>query len=256
MEVLFLVLGAVVAAGVFFYNHWRKQKLDEAWRTMLKRDGLTATYTPCGRSSVELILFRALPQGDRNYGVEHAATGPVEISLGEQRVTAECAAFVWWWEVRQQSTDAKGHTSTRYAKRTEVVGMLQVPYQLPSVSIAPESLLAKLGIGGRGDFQVESERFNSRFDVRVSEPELGIRLLDPSFQRFLLEMFDGRQIELAFDSILVAGDPAGEDASLFGEVKELPGARRDVQLVASRIPASFWRALRHDGRDAGGETDR
>ncbi|MDX1621656.1 MAG: hypothetical protein R3320_11740, partial [Nitriliruptorales bacterium] len=240
---LFFVLVLLAGVGAFVYNLWRKQKLDESWRAMLERDGLRATYTPCGRTSVELILFRGLPDGDRNYGIEHAATGPVELTIDNEQIATECAAFVWWWEDRQQSTNSNGHTTTRYVKKTEIVGMIQVPYHLPSISIAPEGLLSRLGIGGRGDFQVESERFNSRFDVRVSDRELAIRLLDPGFQRFMLEMFEGRHVELGFDTILVIGEPAGEDSSLFGEIRELPGARRDAKLIASRVPPSFWRAL-------------
>lgn len=247
---LLVVLAAMVA---FLLYRRHKQLLEAAHARLLARDGLMPTNLPCGRGRGELRNLRACPQGDRNYGVELGVTGPCEITVDGAPVTAECAAFVWWWEERRQHHNKGGANTTYYVKQDRVVGMLRVPFHLPTVAIAPEGLLARWGIGGRGDFQVESEEFNRRFDVKTEERELAIRLLDAQFQRFLLELFAERHVEFNGDVIVVAGDPPGEDSELYGDVKELPGARRDAQLVASRVPASFWRALQHDDRRLGVE---
>lgn len=249
MDGTVILLGVLLlAVAVFLLYRRHRRLLTEAYARLLQRDGLLPTAAPCGRKRDDLTRLWACPKGDRRRGIELGVTGPAPLTLDDTPVTAECAAFVWWWEEEHRSTDSKGHTRTSYSRRSRVVGMLRVPYWLPSVTIGPEGLLNRVGIGGRGDFQVESEEFNRRFEVRLRERELGVRLLDARFQQFLLELFDGRQIELDGDVIVVAGDPAGRDAELYGDVQELPGARRDVQLVAARIPASFWRALRHADR--------
>lgn len=245
---LILVAVLLLAVVVFLLYRRHRRLLDEAHARFLGRDRLAPTTAPCGRGPTELARLWACPEGDRRNGLEFGVTGPVELEIGGDTVAAECASFVWWWEERRQSTDAKGNRTTSYARRSRIVGMLRVPYWLPSVTIGPEDLVTRLGVGGRGDFQVESEEFNRRFEVRAHEGELTVRLLDPGFQRFLLELFEGRQIELDGDVLVVAGDPAGTDPELYGDVAELPGARRDVQLLASRIPGSFWRALHHGDR--------
>lgn len=243
------VLVGVVLLGVVVFLLYRRHRrhLAEAHAHLLARDGLLPTDEPCGRTRDELLRLRALPRGDRRYGVEFGVTGAVELETADGPVPAECAAFVWWWEVEHRHHD-DGASSVSYSRNDRIIGMLRVPYQLPSVSLAPEGLLTRWGMGGRGDVQVESEEFNRRFDVRAHEPELAIRLLDARFQTFLLELFPDRHVELDGDTIVLAGDPPGEDPSLYGDVSELPGARRDVQFFAARIPASFWRALQHAGR--------
>lgn len=244
--VIAIVLAAVGALALYLRH---KRELADAHARLLARDGLVVTNRPCGRGAGELRHLRACPEGDRNYGVELGVTGPCEVTMEGTTLSAECAAFVWWWEEERRHHNKDGPDTVYYVKQDRVIGMIQVPYQLPAVSIGPEGMFARMGIGGRGDFQVESEEFNRHFDVRIKQPELGIRLLDAQFQRFLLEMFAGRHLEFNADIILVAGDPAGADPELYGHVKELPGARRDAQLVAARVPPSFWRALRHDDRD-------
>lgn len=243
MGVFIAVIVAIVAFGAYWF--WSHQKTEEAFQTLLTRDGLMPTSQPCGLPDGLLVMLRACPKGDRRYGVKYGVTGPVSAKVNGASQELDCAAFVWWWEERQTRTDGKGHTTTTYSKRDRVVGAIALPAEVPSVSIAPEGLLTKWGIGGRGDFQVESEEFNRRFDVRVADRDapLAIRLFDAQFQRFLLEMFRGRSIELFGRVLLVAGDPAGEDSALFGDIKELPGARRDAALIASRLPESFWRGL-------------
>lgn len=253
MPAALIVIGILVAVAIGAYAWWRHQKTNEAFQTLLTRDGLTPTISPCGLTESLLVMLRACPRGDRRYGLKFGATGPTTATVAGQEHRLECAAFVWWWEVKQTHTDSKGHTTTTYAKKDEVVGAIMLPREVPSVSIAPEGLLTKMGIGGRGDFQLESEEFNRRFDVRVQDRDraLAIRLFDAQFQRFLLEMFRGRSVELFGRVLLVAGNPAGEDGALFGDIKELPGARRDAALIASRLPESFWRGLGSPDMDGG-----
>lgn len=249
-----IVVGILVVAAIGAYAWWSHQKTQEAFQTLLTRDGLTPTGQPCGLGESLLVMLRACPKGDRRYGLKYGVTGPITTTVAGQERTIDCAAFVWWWEEKQTRTDSKGHTTTSYSKRDRVVGAIRLPSEVPSVSIAPEGLLTKWGIGGRGDFQLESEEFNRRFDVRVQDRDraIAIRLFDAQFQRFLLEMFRGRSIELFGQVLLVAGDPAGEDSALFGDIKELPGARRDAALVAGRLPESFWRGLTSGPGSAGG----
>jgi hypothetical protein len=238
--ILFVLVGAAIAA----YQWWEYRKKREAYAILLASHGLQPTTRPCGLDAERLHRLRACPKGDRRYGVEYGATGPTTVTIAGREHELECAGFRWWWEVRQTQRDSNGHTRTTYSKRTVVVGAIRLPATVPMVSIAPERLLARLGIGGRGDFQVESAEFNRRFDIRTHEdPRLVIRLFDAQFQRFLIEMFDGRSIEFRHDVLLVAGEPQGRHADLYGDIGRLPAARRDAALIASRIPASFWRGL-------------
>lgn len=238
--VVFLIVGAAIAG----YQWWRHHQKNESFQALLARDGLRPTGVPCGLDAGRLHRLRAFPKGDRRYGVEFGATGPMEVTVAGKQETVECAAFRWWWEVKHTHRNANGHTTTKYVKRAHVVGAVQLPSTVPRVSVAPERLLARLGIGGRGDFQVESEQFNRRFNIRTNgDATIVIRLFDAQFQRFLLEMFDGRSIELVDDVLLVAGDPEGRHPDLFGDIAKLPSARRDAALIASRIPESFWRGL-------------
>ena len=243
MWLFLLVLLVVIAVGA--YAWWARTKTREAFQTFLTREKLMPTTAPCGIGEGRLRLLRACPDGDRRYGVEYGASGPTRVTIAGEEADAECAAFVWWWEERHTSTDGKGHTSTHYSKKRRVVGAIRLPHRVPSVSIEPEGVFTRWGIGGHGDMQLESEEFNRRFDVRTRDEdrELTVRLFAPEFQRFLLEMFAERHVELYDDVLLVAGDPPGRDGTLFGDVAELPGARRDAALVASRIPASFWRGI-------------
>lgn len=252
MGFFIVIVLAIVAFGAYWW--WSHQKTEEAFQTLLTRDGLQPTSQPCGLSDGLLVMLRACPKGDRRHGLKHGVTGRVTATVAGAPSEVDCAAFVWWWEERQTHTDGKGNTTTSYSKRDRVVGAIALPTEVPSVSIAPEGLLTKFGIGGRGDFQLESEEFNRRFDVRVQDRDraLAIRLFDAQFQRFLLEMFRGRSIELFGRVLLVAGDPAGEDSALFGDIKELPGARRDAALIASRLPESFWRGLSAGPDSTGG----
>jgi hypothetical protein len=243
-----VVLVLLVAVAAIAFAWWRRKQLQDAYRTLLARDGLHPTARPCGLGEGNLRLLRSFPQGDRRYGLEYGAAGPRAVTIEGVSRDLECAAFVWWWEERRTSQDANGHTTTHYDRKDRVVGAIRLPRAMPSVSIVPEGLFTRWGLGGRGDFQVESDEFNRRFDVCVSgDQTLAIRLFDARFQRFLLEMFDGRSIELVGDVLLVAGDPPGEDGDLYGDIGELPGARRDAALLASRIPASFWRGLTAGG---------
>ncbi len=243
MAVILIVL--VVALAIGAYAWWRYKKTQESFQTFVVRERLLPTTTPCGLGEGRLRLLRACPQGDRRYGVSYGAAGPTRVTVAGEETEAECAAFVWWWEERHTSTDSKGHTTTSYSKKDRVVGAIRLPQRMPSVSIEPEGVFTRWGIGGRGDMQLESDEFNRRFDVRSRDEDkaLTIRLFSPQFQRFLLEMFSDRHIELYDDVLLVAGDPPGRDTSLFGDIGELPGARRDAALLASRIPESFWRGI-------------
>ena len=245
-----VVLFVLVGLGILAFAWWRQRQLAASHAMLLQRDGLSSTSTPCGWTAGDLVQLRACPRGDRRYGIDHGVTGPVEIAVaGGGRSHAECAAFVWWWEEKRTNRDATGHSSTSYHRQARVVGALRLPADVPRVSIAPEGVLTRWGLGGRGDFQVESEEFNRRFDVRLADAEdaLVIRLLDPGLQAFLLDGYAGRHLELAGDVLLIAGDPPGCDPDFFGEVGELPVARRDVVAVAGAIPESFWRGLQAGG---------
>lgn len=77
-------------------------------------------------------------------------------------------------------------------------------------------MFAKLGLGGRGDMQLESEEFNRRFRVEVADQDqpIVVRLLDAAFQQTMLDRFVGaipdgfwRAMPPAFDDTRVPAWP-------------------------------------------------
>lgn len=80
---------------------------------------------------------------------------------------------------------------------------------------------------------------NRRFDVadHGTEPELVVRLLSPGLQQILVEDFDGRDVELVGDVLLLAGDASAgplHEPELHGIVAQLPGVRPDAAQLHPR----------------------
>lgn len=236
---LILVAVLLLAVVVFLLYRRHRRLLDEAHARFLGRDRLAPTTAPCGRGPTELARLWACPEGDRRNGLEFGVTGPVELEIGGDTVAAECASFVWWWEERRQSTDAKGNRTTSYARRSRIVGMLRVPYWLPSVTIGPEDLVTRLGVGGRGDFQVESEEFNRRFEVRAREGELTVRLLDPGFQRFSSSCSRVARSSSTATSSSSPGTPRARTRSCTATWRSsrAPGVTSSCSRRGSRVPS-------------------
>jgi hypothetical protein len=269
---LLVVLGVLVAR--------QRDAVEAAYQQVCRDHRLRPTDTPLGTSDGQLAQFELLPRGDRDHSAVWGMEGPAEVDLGGTTVPATCAAFEWWWEDRQTSTDSKGHTKTTWKRRSCLAALVRLPapYVMPRVRVEDEGMLARFGIGGRGDLQVESEEFNRRYDVRATDRTAAIRLLDADFQHQMLGTFDGTAFELAGDLALVVvdaplstsfsvggitrrGGPGGLAGLLSREgdrirtnpaiVQALPGMRHRAVALLQAMPAGWWRGLAHRAGEVG-----
>ena len=267
---LVVVLGIALVIGAAVLSQRQRDAVEATYRQVCVDHGLEPTDLPLGASDSWLSQFDLLPRGDRDHSAVWGMQGPVELTFGDDTVDRDlCAAFEWWWEDKQTSTDSKGHHQTRWVRRSCVAALVRLPapYVMPRIRVEGEGMFARLGIGGRGDFQVESEEFNKRYDVRVRDREAAIRLFDADFQQQLLGLFAGSTFELAGDLALVVADtPAGGFAmtarrggasglaGLFGRsgdrirtspdiVQALPTMRQRAVALLRAMPDGWWRGL-------------
>lgn len=239
------ILFVLIAAGLLYLGIRQAKKSLAAYEALIAREGLERTERPCGLTEAKLADLDICPEGGRQHGLRFAATGAMTIELGGDPVEVDVAAFQWWWEEHMSQQEGSGS----WVEQDQAMAAVRLPVQVPHVTIGREGRLARWGLGGRDDVQVESEEFNRRFDVadHGTDPDLLVRLLSPGFQQTLVDHFDGRDIELVGDVLLVAGRPTQEadDPDLHGIVAQLPGARHDAARLASALPASFLRGLGH-----------
>ena len=242
--VLWIIVAVVIVMVVWVTIRNAKKSL-AAYHRVVAREGLELTDTPLGLTASDLVELDLCPAGGRNHGVHHAATGPMTVEVGDRAVEVEVAAFRWWWEEYANETEGDG----QWTEEHEAVAILRLPTEVPHVTLAPEGRLARWGIGGRDDLQVEAEEFNRRFDVadHGTDRALMVRLLSPDLQQTLVEHYDGRSMELCDDLLVVAGDSSRptppDEPDLAGIVVHLPGARHDAAHLAGALPTSFLRAL-------------
>lgn len=238
-----IVLVMVVVVGIAVM---RGTKAHEAWTRVAEQEGLRLTSTPCGLTEARLAALDVCPTGNGEHGLWHGADGRVEVDAAAVTTPVDVGVLAWWWKEQPARVE---NSINETVERHHAVAVLRLPFHVPHVTIAPEGRLARLGLSGRDDLQVESEEFNRRFDVEPhdTDPQLVIRLLDAEFQRVLVDEFDGRQVELVDDLLVVAGDaddtPPPDEPDLRGVVAQLPHARRDVVRLAEALPDGFVRGV-------------
>ena len=274
MPVLVVGLGVVVVVAGAVVAQRRRQAMERAYRQVCRDQRLAPTDRPLGMSDGWLAQFGLLPRGDRDCSAVWGMQADTEVELDGRPVPVSCAAFEWWWEDRQRDDDGPD----TYHRREVLVAAVRLPepWLMPRVRVEREGLFARFGIGGRGDFQVESEEFNRCYDVQARDREAAIRLFTPDFQHQLLDRFDGTTFELAGDVAMIAvgassglvlstGFGAGRRggygglAGLFTRSGDRIGGQvqviRDLAVLRHRalallqaMPATWWRAV--DGRRA------
>lgn len=250
-------------------------RMEAAYRDVASAHGMTPTEQPLGQSDDWLQQsFVLLPDGDRDRSAVWGLERDVHLVLGGTPVEAQVSAFEWWWEDRRTSRDANGHTNTTWDRQSLVAALVRLPApaDLPGIRVQREGAFSRLGMGGRGDFQVESEEVNRRCDIRVQDPERAIRLFDAEFQSALLGAFVDVTFELGGSWVLVVvGTPstrvfAGETrrggepgiAGWFtrsgdlvrndeGIVAALPDVAGSAAALLEAFPADFWRAVTGGG---------
>ncbi len=251
------------------------ERMESAYRDVAAANGMTPTEQPLGQSDDWLQQsFELLPDGDRDRSAVWSMDTDVQLVLGGTPVSANAAAFEWWWEDRRTSQTSNGHTSTTWDRQSLVAALvrLPVPADLPGIRVQREGAFSRLGIGGRGDFQVESEEVNRRYDIRVQDRERAIRLFDAEFQSALLGAFADVTFELGGSWVLVvAGTPStrvfagearrGGDPGIAGWftrsgdlvrndegiVAALPDVAGHAAALLEAFPADFWRAVTSGG---------
>lgn len=190
-----------------------------------------------GLTEARLVDLDICPEGGSNHALRFGVSGPMTIELGDGSVEVEVAAFQWWWEDYMSQQEG----SSQWTERDQAVAAIRLPADVPHLTIGQGGRLAPLGAGWGDDLQVESEVVcvNRRFDVadHGTEPELVVRLLSPGLQQILVEDFDGRDVELVGDVLLLAGDASAgplHEPELHGIVAQLPGVRPDAAQLHPR----------------------
>lgn len=238
--VIVLVMVFVVGVAVV-----RGKKAHEAWTRVAEQEGLRPTPTPCGLTEDRLAALEVCPTGNGEHGLWHGADGRAEID-GATTTPVDVGVLAWWWKEQPARVE---HSINETVEHHHAVAVMRLPFHVPHVTIVPEGRLTRLGLTGRDDLQVESEVFNRRFHVERhdTDVQLVVRLLDAEFQRVLVDEFDGRQVELVDDLLVVAGDaddtPPPDEPELRGVVAQLPHARRDVIRLAGALPDAFVRGV-------------
>ncbi len=249
VPVLVLVLGAAsVGTLVFWWQRERRRRIAEALtRFLAANPGWQGTTQLCGRSAEELAdRTVATPRGDRRYGLAHVVSGPLSVGIAGYEAPCRASCGRWWYEERHTSTDAKGHTRTRYEREEIPIAAVILPATLPAaIRLAPESLFGRFGLT-RGGEQLESDAFNRRFRVEGEDRTLTVQLLDAHLQQHLLDGFTERRIEFRGELLVLGGDPREPDPDLFGPIGDLPGLQRDARDLLAAVPAQFWRAIGAD----------
>lgn len=233
----------VVMASALGFGLWHRHRSREGFRSLVGSDTWREAADPVGLSDRFLESTRTCPAGDRRRGCEYVAEREIDLGVDGRTVTVTLGAFQWWWETRSRDKDGR----TTYTRHRRVVGAVRLPITgvFPPVAIGEEGMFAKMGLGGRGDMQLESEEFNRRFQVQVAEQDqpIVVRLLDAAFQQTLLDRFVGREVELTHDVVLVGGDPDGHDGVHYGPAGEYERLTDDLATVVGAIPDGFWRAM-------------
>ena len=274
-----LVVGAAII-GLAVVRARQRDRVEALYRQLCRDHGLLPTDRPLGASDAWLAQFELLPRGDRDCSAVWGVQAPDGVTLAGEELAVDVAAFEWWWEDEQTTTDSKGNRRTRWVRRSCLAALVRLPapYVMPRVRVEREGMFARFGIGGRGDFQVESEEFNRRYDVRVRDPQAAIRLFDADFQQQMLGLFDGTAFELAGDLALVVSEtPAATSFSVGGQarrggpggllgllsrdgdrirtdpaiVRALPTMRHRATALLQAMPEGWWRGLAHRQGSAG-----
>lgn len=273
VALLVVLVGLTVAVGIAVLSARQREAMEARYRQACRDHGLTPTDTPLGTSDSWLGQLDLLPRGDRDHSAVWGMEGPAELALGGQTVTVDCAAFEWWWEDRRTHHGGRGHSRTTWERRAVLAALVRLPapYVMPRVRVEREGLLARFGIGGRGDLQVESEEFNKRYDVEVRDRHAAIRLFDADFQQQLLGRFEGTAFELAGDlALVVAATPGGGLTLATGArrggagglvgmftrsgdrirtdpaiVAALPTMRHRALALLGAMPDGWWRGVAH-----------
>jgi len=237
-------LGGVAVVGTWAVQRHQRRELQAALGRFVERHaGWHLQAWPCGLPAEQLVgRFATTPRGDRRYGVEAAAGGPLDLQINGQPVTCQVACYVWFHE-RRQTSRSNGRSTRRYQRRTDLMVMCQLPVHTHrSVSIQPESILGRVGLT-RSDEQLESEAFNRSFKVEGRDRTLVITLLDAGLQELLSTAYGGRGLEFSDDLLVLSGEPTHRDRSLAGVAETYPAIVQDLRRLLERIPPAFWRAL-------------
>lgn len=152
-----------------------------------------------------------LPEGDRVHSAVWGLEEDTTLALGGSQVGVRVAAFEWWWEDRRTSTDSNGNTSTSWDRESIVAALVRLPEpaDLPGILVQREGVFSRMGMCGRGDFQVESEEVNRCYDIRVTDKKRAIRLFDADFQAALLRDFADVTFEVGGSwALVVSGTPS------------------------------------------------
>ncbi len=249
----------------------RLAAMEEDYRRICAEHGFEPTDQPLGMTDRDLVTLGLLPRGDRAFSAAWGVQAQSALELASLEVPAETAAFEWWWEEKQTHRNADGQVTTTWHRRSAMVALVRLPgWDMTRISCEPSGWFTRMGVTGRRDFRTESAEFNRRYQVKVSDPQLAIRLFEPEMQVALLEDFAGSSFEM--DGELVAVRFATPGSRWFGStestrrgadswlgifqtggdrirtdpaiVAALPVVRRRGLDLLAAMPASWWRALK------------
>lgn len=199
--VLLVLVFALVAAGVAYYQYQRKLERQRQLRALALGQGLDFSIDDPFDTLGE--PFALLRKGDGR-GVENVLWGAWH--------GTEVRAFDYWYY--EESSDSKGHRSKTYSRFDCVIALVDA--HCPQLQISEENLFTRLADAlAFRDIEFESEEFNRAFQVQSDDRRFASYMVDARMMEWLLTTHPYLRFEVHGPRLLcyvrrVAPDQTGE----------------------------------------------
>jgi hypothetical protein len=213
--IVFLVLFALVAAGVAYYQYLAKRKRQQAFAAFAAANGLRYfAHDPFDLLAEPFQLFR---QGDGR-GIENVLDGEWE--------GVPVRAFDYWYY--EESTDSEGHRRKTYYRFDCAIAPIEAA--CAPLRIEREGVLSRLAdhVALR-DLEFELEEFNRAFDVHCDDRKFANDFLDQRMMRWLLAAPGKPIFEVSYDRLLCAVKKV--------DVQEIPVLLHTIGGFREQVPA-------------------
>jgi len=186
---LFIVLFALVAAGVAAYQYYARQQRRQAFATFAAQHGLV--YHRQDPFGLLAEPFRLFSKGDGR-GIENVLDGRwQEIPI---------RVFDYWYY--EESSSSKGGRSKTYYRFDCVITPIEAACS--SLTIDRENLFTRLADHlAMDDIQFELDEFNDAFNIKGDDRRFATAFCDQRMMRWLLANAGDHGFEVIGDRLLV-----------------------------------------------------
>jgi hypothetical protein len=173
-KVLLYVLGAIVVAGILYWQYKAHQRKVAEFRAFAAKHGWQ--YLDRGDAKLENRFL------EEPFGVGHDRQAR-HVFRGEHR---DRKILAYEYSYKTYSTDGEGRR--RSETHTFTLTSVYLPKPKPVLEIAREGLGRKLlGFVGVRDLQLESEQFNDAYRIKTDNDRFAYDILHPRMMEWMLE---------------------------------------------------------------------